>query len=310
MGDVLIGTAGWSYDDWEGTVYPPSAPKRMDRLVYLAGFLDTIEVNSTFYRLPSAKMCASWVRRTAQFENFLFSVKLFKELTHQRDRGSLNRLVSTFREGIDPIASAKKLSAVLVQFPWSFRWNEDNFQWLKTLTGALDGLPLAVEIRHRSWLNDDYLAFLRSREVAFCNIDQPQLHDCVEPTELATAPLAYVRLHGRNNAAWFAKNSSVNERYNYLYDQGQLADWGKRINTLRQRSDRVVVHTNNHFSGQAVANALQLKSILMNRRIAVPPHLISAFPQLKDIADAGAVSRESAPPPKPSQPTLFDDFDD
>jgi len=323
MSDLLIGTAGWSYDDWSGIVYPEPAGGEFDKLVYLARMVDTLEVNSTFYRIPSVRTTASWVRRTAGLQDFCFAVKLYRELTHERRTGSVEALVGQFRDSIEPITDSGRLAAVLLQFPWSFKYTQENLEWLETLIRPLEPLPLAVEVRHSSWLNDDYLDYLTSRSVAFCNIDQPQLGRCLPPTDISTADLAYVRLHGRNSAEWFAGDTDVAQRYNYLYSIGELREWAGRIRTLKEKSNRVVVYANNHFCGQAVANALQLKSILLNRRIAVPAQLTYAFPELHEInelksgGDAEADAEhpcDKSGPPNPDEPLhsqtgwLFDDL--
>jgi uncharacterized protein YecE (DUF72 family) len=298
MTEVLIGTAGWSYDDWAGYVYPPGASTQFDRLVYLAEMFDTLEVNSTFYHIPPARMPQSWVRRTAHLPKFTFSVKLFRGLTHERDESTRKALVSQFSEAMEPLREGGKLGAVLIQFPWSFRYTSENLDWTDRLIQLLKPLPLAIEVRHASWLNDDYLEYLSSHQIAFCNIDQPQLNQCLPPGDIVTADLTYVRLHGRNAAAWFAKDNDVSERYNYLYNSDELGEWADRIRNISGRGKRALVYTNNHFCGQAVANALQLKSILLNRRIAVPPHLVHAFPQLTKVSE---VTEETSPPPQPQK---------
>jgi len=285
MAEVLIGTAGWSYDDWADIVYPPHAPRGFDRLVYLAGLFDTVEVNSSFYRIPSRRTTESWARRTAGLEKFTFSVKLYRGLTHQRDPDEFDTCVSQFHHALGPLTENARLAAVLIQFPWSFRYGEDNQIYLERLVHALEPLPLVVEVRHRSWLNDAFLDRLGDFNASFCNIDQPALGQCMPATRIATSDLAYVRLHGRNADQWFAKDSNVNQRYNYLYNVNELNEWSGRIRELADKTRRVLVYTNNHFCGQAVANALQLKAIMEKRTLAVPVHLVQAFPQLREYAE-------------------------
>ncbi len=307
MVKVLIGTSGWSYDDWAGIVYPPGAPSRFDRLLCLADLFDTLEVNSSFYRIPSIRTTESWIRRTADRPEFMFSLKLYQGLTHHRPADQFNAFVEEYRNAVMPIHEAGKLAAILMQFPWSFRNNSDNVTYVNNLIDALRPFPLALEVRHLGWLDEELIADLSARNVAFTNIDQPALRQCLPPTTIGSPALAYVRLHGRNAKNWFADNTDAAQRYNYLYNDSEISEWTGRIQDLAGKSDRILVYTNNHFCGQAVANALQIKAILLNRRLAVPAQLIYAFPQLQDIAEA-------IPQPPKIQPgqtaTLFDDLND
>ncbi len=323
MGQIRIGTSGWSYDDWRGIVYPPNAPSRFDRMLCLAALFDTLEVNSSFYRIPSLKTVESWILRTADRPGFSFSVKLHQSLTHERDPDRFEGLVREFREFAWPLREAGRLAAVLMQFPWSFGFTGDNLVYVERLIDALKPLPLAVEVRQRNWLDEEFLSSLRAKGVAFCNIDQPPLNRCLSPTSVATADVAYVRLHGRNAKEWFSDGADVNQRYNYLYNKEELGEWAGRIEDLAGKAGRVLVYTNNHFCGQGVANALQLKAILLNRRLAVPAQLIHAFPELQEIAEpdaaseaadgsAAKVSDEKPPsrrPPREQTGWLFDDAD-
>jgi uncharacterized protein YecE (DUF72 family) len=282
MSDVLVGTSGWSYDDWQNVVYPPGVSSRFDRLKYLANLCDTIEVNSSFYHIPNRRTIDSWLSRVSDLPKFLFSAKLFKGLTHERNERTAGQFLSEYINSIDPIRRAGRLAAVLMQFPWSFKFNEENLRWIDLLAKKLSPLPLAVEVRHTSWLNDEYLDYLRLKKIAFCNIDQPLYNTNIPPTHIVTAPFSYVRFHGRNFKHWFTENEDASQRYNYHYKMDELAEWVEKIRKMAAESQRVYIYMNNHISGQGLANGLELKSLLTGEMVPAPRPLILAFPELQN----------------------------
>lgn len=255
---IRIGPAGWSYTDWEGTVYPPHGSK-FDHLAYLASFFDTIEINSPFYRIPPPSHARSWVRRVANNRDFKFTTKIFRGFTHEKTPLSPDD-VNAFRTYLDPLAESDRLGAVLLQYPWSFKSPDESQEKLTALFHAFGDYPLALEVRHASFQNDEFFHFLNEHNVAWVNVDQPLFHDSVKPSETTTGPLAYVRLHGRNYEKWFAHEESW-ERYNYLYSKQELAPWVERISAMSKEKETYVI-TNNHFRGQAIVNANELKEAL------------------------------------------------
>jgi len=279
---IFVGTSGWSYADWRGIVYPDH-PKPADELRFLAGFLDALEVNSSFYRTPTPKMTASWVRRTADLEDFRFAFKMNRRFTHERTPWSAPE-AQAFRDGVAPVAEAGRLGAVLLQFPWSFRAGEESYDWLHRLSEAFGAWPLAVEVRHDSWLADEALYALKLLNLSIADIDQPQLNRCIAPGTLVTGPLGYVRLHGRRRDTWFASNVEPHERYNYLYRDDELDEWIGRLREISRESKELYVFTNNHYRGQAPANAFQILSKLKRDRVPVPESMFTHFPFLEGIA--------------------------
>jgi len=269
---VRIGPAGWSYKDWEGTVYPPHGSK-FDPLAYLASFFDTIEINSPFYRIPPPQHAKSWVRRVANNRDFKFTTKVFRGFTHDAYAESD---VKAFREYLDPLADAGRLGAVLLQYPWSFKNSDESRDKLVKLFDELDGYPLALEVRHSSFQNDDFFRFLDERGVAWVNVDQPLFHDSVKPAATVTGPVGYARLHGRNFEKWFAHGETW-ERYNYLYSKEELAPWAGRLETMAREKETYAI-TNNHFRGQAVVNATELKEAL-GQKAEMPPQLKATYPE-------------------------------
>jgi uncharacterized protein YecE (DUF72 family) len=144
--------------------------------------------------------------------------------------------------------------------------------------------PLVVEVRHSSWNQPEVFEWLRTLGVGFCNIDQPVIGRSLQPSEHVTTPLGYVRLHGRNYEQWFTSSQHPEERYNYLYSVEELQPWAERVTNIARHTDVVFVITNNHFEGKAIANALELLSLLRGARVPVPETLREHYPQLAAIA--------------------------
>jgi len=285
--NLRVGPAGWSYDDWEGIVYPSHKPKGFDPLAYLAEYFDVIEINSTFYRAPAPRAAASWVRRTAGNPRFKFTLKLHQKFTHER-RGITAEDEEAFRAGIEPIVEAGKLGCVLVQFPWSFKYFPENSLYLKRLVERFKEYPLVLEVRNASWDTEVVFQLLAERGVGFCNIDQPRFRGQLGATEVATSPVGYVRLHGQNVESWFKQDQPAHERYNYYYSMDELAPWVERIRAVAAQAKETYVITNNHYQGQAVANALQLKFLAGDECIPTPLAMHDRFPELKTISTTQA----------------------
>jgi len=270
---IRIGPAGWSYKDWEGIVYPPHRG-RFDELAYLASFFDTIEINSPFYRIPPPTHAKSWIRRVENNPSFKFTTKIYRGFTHDSSELGPDD-VKAFRNYLDPLAQASRLGAVLLQFPWSFKDSPESRGRLEKLFADFRDYPLALEVRHASFQEEDFVRFLDAQNVAWVNVDQPLFSDSVKPAATLTGPVGYVRLHGRNYEKWFA-HAETWERYNYLYSKQELAPWVERIGTMAREKETYVV-TNNHFRGQAVVNAHEIKQEL-GIPGKVPPQLKETYP--------------------------------
>lgn len=284
MKKFYAGTAGWSYEDWEGIVYPPVRGQGFHPLEYLAHFIDIVEINSTFYRPATPGMAYAWLRRVQAFSRFLFTAKLLQVFTHQRQDFS-QKEVSDFKKGIEPLAVKQRLAAILIQFPWSFIHKAENLEYLEKLFTLFSEFPLALEVRHGSWDRPDFHEFLKEHKVCYCNIDQPVFQNSIKPSAVVTNPLfSYVRLHGRNYKDWFREEAGRDDRYNYLYSTDELEEWIKRIKKLAEGSDRVFIITNNHYRGQALANALQIKNMLSGEKLQIPATMLEKYPVLKEIA--------------------------
>jgi len=293
---VRIGTAGWSYKDWDGIFYPSGMSRRKQHpLEYLARFFDTTEINTSFYGPLKPEWAKLWCRKVAAVnKNFLFTAKLYRAFTHSPIAVMEPTSAATIRptdedesrtrEGLDAIASEGRLGALLIQFPVSFKNTSLNREYLERLLRQFIEYPRVVEVRHSSWNDAETLAAFTQQNVGFCNIDQPVLGRSLAPTEHVTAAIGYVRLHGRNYEQWFDSDNR-NDRYNYLYNQRELAGWKERIESVAERAQTTYVITNNHFENKAGVNALELKAMLSGKRVLAPPTLIQKYPELRRIAD-------------------------
>lgn len=274
---IHFGVAGWDYKDWWGPVYPSTKPKGFDPLSYLARYFDAIEINSTFYRPPAAKSAASWSKRVAHNAHFRFTAKLWQRFTHERTEAWTTDEVDAVRTGLAPLMENEQLGCLLIQFPWSFKRDAASREWLDDLLKAFAEFPLAVEVRHSSWNVPEFYAGLAQRGVGAVNIDQPIFRHSIKPGAQVTAAVGYVRLHGRNYENWFSDSAASHERYDYLYTKDELQGWLDRIHEVAERARETYVITNNHFRGQAPANAAMLRAMLGEQGTAVPPALWEAY---------------------------------
>src|SRR4029078_12708118 len=280
---IRVGPAGWSYKDWEGGVYPQKPGKTFDPLEYLARFFDTIEINSSFYRPPVPTTTKAWVRRVAGNKKFVFTAKLHRLFTHERGKAT-KKDEKEYRQGMDVLAKAGKLGAILLQFPWSFKNTPDDRVYLGKLVEKFSDYPLVLEVRHTSWNTPEVYEWLAERDVGICNIDQPVFARSIRPQALTTSPIGYVRLHGRNYQNWFRDKAPVHERYNYLYSLDELDPWLVRIKEVSKQTRETYVITNNHFRGQAVVNAVEIKAALKEEPVPAPAPLFKVYPRLKESA--------------------------
>ena len=240
MSEVRVGCSGWMYDDWRGRLYPEREPKRRWLELYSRTF-DTVEVNSTFYRLARRDAVAAWVEQTPS--DFLFAVKASRYLTHIRRLIEIREGIARFYEPLEPLVRAGRLGPVLWQLPENFHRDDDRLHhWL-------DALPPGrhtIEFRHQSWFVPEVIDALRSRKVALTIGDHPSRP--FQPYEL-TAGWTFVRLHF----------GSRGRRGNY--SRTEVAGWADRIRGWRQRGD-VYAYFNNDWQGFAPANARLLLRLL------------------------------------------------
>jgi uncharacterized protein YecE (DUF72 family) len=294
---VLVGTAGFSYKDWEGIVYPPGLKKRQHPLQFLAQYFDCCEINTSFYGHIRPTTGKQWCELVADVNpNFEFTVKLFRSFTHapgavlqSTSAATINPIAedeTNAKAGLDSIAAEGRLGALLIQFPISFKNTDENRDYLQSLIERFRQYPLVVEVRHATWDNPEILAQFAAENVAFCNIDQPWLGRAVRGTEHVTSNIGYVRLHGRNYKEWF-QSDNRDDRYNYLYTPKQLEPWKEKIERLGEKVEKTFAVTNNHYKGKAAVNALELKQMLKRERVKAPATLMEHYPELRDFAVPG-----------------------
>jgi uncharacterized protein YecE (DUF72 family) len=294
---IKVGTSGWSYPSgagtWNGIFYPGKKPKGFDELAFYARHFDTVEVNSSFYRVPSPSTTASWARRAP--DGFEFSLKLYQKFTHPemflkatgRDAADLDRKdVDEFRRAIDPLADAGKLGALLAQFPASFKNEPASRAYLEWLLNALRQYPVAVELRHRSFSEDpgEAMALLAGYGAALVQIDEPKFRDSIRQNRHPNVKtLYYMRLHGRNAAEWWSHQKSE-DRYNYLYSAAELEPIVEDVEEASRQTKKTYVYANNHFSAKSVANAATIKNKLGQPLDgAYPEAFVDRYPDLKGL---------------------------
>ena len=278
---VRVGTAGWSYPDWEGTVYPKGSASSRDALPLVAKLFGTLEINVTFYRPPGSRMARSWVERVSDLPSFRFTAKLWQGFTHRRDETHVAE-EKAFKEGMQPLLESGRLGALLLQFPHSFKNTPANLAYLESLLERFAEFPRVVEVRHVSWVTEEVLSTLTRHGAGFCNVDQPGVGSASPPTSIVTGGIGYVRWHGRNKENWFRKDAGRDERYDYLYSHEEIREWLQRIRMMGDAE--IFIIANNHYRGKAVANALELMHMLSGEPVAVPESLVKAYPHLAPMA--------------------------
>jgi uncharacterized protein YecE (DUF72 family) len=303
VGNLRIGTSGWNYPTGRGTwngIFYPAAPKgrrgasrpKFDELAYYAEHFDTVEINTTFYGPPKATVAQSWADRTPP--GFEFSLKLYRQLTHPDVPGvpRLDRsVVDEYRRGLEPLARAGKIGALLAQFPPSFKQTPESQAYLDALLGCFHDYPVAVELRHRSWSDgfSSTLGLLNTRKAALAQIDEPKFKLSIRQNQLPNITgFYYMRLHGRNAAQWW-KHDKSEDRYNYLYSADELKAVAETAAAARQLVKKFYLYFNNHFASKAVVNAVMIKSQLGEPITGTyPPAFVDRFPGIASI-----VSRDS-----------------
>jgi len=286
---IYIGPAGWSYADWEGPAYPSGTG--FDKLLYIAGYFKVIELNSSFYRIPSMKMVSSWLERLSPLPDFKLNIKVNGKFTHERVYSPLE--LKEFVDRFSPLHEAGIAGPFLLQFPWSFKAVPESREYIERLASFFADHPAAVELRHGSWAGPETGELLSKCGFASCNVDQPLIGESLPPSSLVTDPdTGYIRLHGRNMKNWFRSGAGRDARYDYLYSHEELEEWSKRAGEMIGRVGSLFIITNNHFGGQALANGLQLRSMLEGGVVEAPASLIRAFSSLKDIASPPCGEKE------------------
>jgi uncharacterized protein YecE (DUF72 family) len=299
---IRIGTCSWADESLVKYWYPKGVRSGEERLRYYAEHFDTVEANSTYYRLPDEQMVANWAERVP--DGFVMHVKAFGMMTRHpvkadvlppelRDgapvdnRGRIDRpprelraeVFARFHAALEPLRTAGKLGGILMQFPSYIVCKPLSYEYLEWAKDQLRGDHMLVEFRHRSWLEEEHraevLSFLEELGATYVIVDAPKTEaKNLVPTVVArTSPMAYVRMHGRNAATWNIRGRSAAERFDYLYSDEELREWAQPLKELAAGAREVYVMLNNNgrsraggdgkgWISQAPTNALTLRSIL------------------------------------------------
>lgn len=264
---LLIGTSGYDYPEWKGVFYPQDL-KRADFLSYYATQFNAVELNNTFYNMPTAQRLFSFYERSQG--KLLFSVKANRLLTHQVGRDCLTA-AGDFRAAITPLAQKGALSAALFQFPQSFRYTDDNRIYLAKLVAAFEGFPIAIEFRHAEWIRPSVFAGLEERGDSLVFCDMPALRALPDGKTLRTPFVgtgAYIRMHGRNQNAWYASGTQEPypdngaARYNYDYSDAELESFVPIVQTALHEGRPTQIYFNNHPNGHGARNAKKLRELV------------------------------------------------
>lgn len=256
MKRLFIGTAGYSYADWVGPVYPEGT-KQSAYLSHYARRFAFGELNFSFYTLPVPRTIAAIAAKAPQVH---WAIKAHQSMTHSRDAAPES--YAQYRDAIQPLVESGQLVCCLLQFPTSFHLTAAHLDYLRFLREQFTNLPLVAEFRQRKWVNEELvLPLLRELAIGWCAVDEPAFASLMPPVAAATGPVGYVRLHGRNAAKWW-KNDHPYERYDYLYSAAELQEWLPRIERLMEKCNTVAIALNNHYRGQAVQNAQMLMELL------------------------------------------------
>jgi uncharacterized protein YecE (DUF72 family) len=253
---LYLGTSGFSYQDWVGKFYP-TGTRRQDWLRYYAAEFNTLELNSSYYAVPAPSVVNSLIARTG--EGFQFAIKLHQSMTHERE--AADGSFSAFNSMLKPFIDSGKLGCILAQFPYSFRYNRQNQDYIEKIKGKFEELPLVVEFRSVYWIKPEVFNWLRSLNLGFCCVDEPHLPNLIPPVVETTSNIAYVRFHGRNSAKWWHHQEAY-ERYDYTYSPDELQEWVPGIKKLESLSERTFIFANNHWKSQSVDTIRQLKLML------------------------------------------------
>ena len=270
-----IGTAGWSYPHWNGIVYPAARAAAQHPLDLLAKQFDVVEINSSFYQPLKPELVKLWMKKVEFNPSFQFTAKLHQRFTHARVLEDAE--VTAFKDGVRPLLNGNRLGALLMQFPWSFKFTAENQEFFIKLRRAFGEYPLVAEMRHSSWMAEEAIGTFIDYRVGFCNIDQPEYTRAMPPTAFLTSGIGYVRLHGRNpqnSLGAFDRASDQRaarmRQHDYLYSEAELAEWLKRIEHIGRYAESTFVVFNNDAEAKSVVNALQLRAMISGERPAAP----------------------------------------
>ncbi len=287
-----IGTAGWSYKDWVPAFYPKSQSGSFDWLRFYAHYFNCVEVNSSYYTYISPKIVNGWIEKVSDSDDFLFTMKLHRDFTHKKDFDE--QKIRSVYSNLEMLNKSERLGGLLIQFPYSFSFNEASVDYVRKLKEIFETYNCFVEVRHSSWNRNSVYDLFKQLNLTLCTIDQPEIGKAVQFEPIITNGIAYLRFHGRNTEAWkesiknFGKEQTYEEqssRYQYLYTPGELVEIEQKIKEIQEKVKEVYVIMNNHPQGEAAVNAFELIHLLEEKeKVDMPSTIIKAYPRLEEIA--------------------------
>lgn len=292
---IETGTCSWTEKTLlqSGEFYPKHIKTARDRLMYYADHFSTVEVDSSYYAMPGENITSLWAERTP--DHFTFHIKAYGALTghgvapgslpkdilsripdeeknrrfiYIRDPGVLELIAKRFAAVLDPLKKAGKLGLLVFQYPQWFHYRSSNLDYILTCKNLMEGLPVAVEFRHGSWLVQEQSGavfdFLEKHKITYITADEPQYGS------LATVPFfprsttdtAYFRFHGRNTRNWLKKGIETSLRYAYYYSDDELREFAKSLKTTSRKTKKTYAMFNNCHGGFAVRNALKMRDLI------------------------------------------------
>lgn len=271
---IYVGTCGFAYRDWIGPFYPAKM-RSAEMLPWYARRFCAVEIDMSTYGVPDRAVVQSMHARTP--DTFRFSFKAPRTVTHPPD-ATYARVHDDARalvEAVQPLREARKLAAVLIQFPNSFKPGAATQRYVEDVVAVFSGIATVLEFRHRAWQTPETLAMARSLGAAWCNVDMPSLEGLLHASADVSSRIGYVRLHGRNAALWW-QGSNVT-RYDYRYSERELIPWADRVADMEAQAEETYVLFNNHAHGNAARNAQMLADMLDERYgEAAPAHVAHA----------------------------------
>jgi uncharacterized protein YecE (DUF72 family) len=265
MTNILIGTSGYDYKDWKGGFYPENLPQSKF-LEYYSTQFNSLELNGTYYRMPTSEQMRNMVKRSSG--KVRFTVKAFQDMTHAAyanaygDKSRYQPLVSEFKKAMEPLLNDGLLLCALFQFPQSFHYDKNERIYLDSLLKEVGDLPVVVEMRNSKWQNDQVYNALQQRKIGWCITDNPKLPDLLKLDYVVTSEIAYLRFHGRNTAMWYEGDNVT--RYDYLYADSELQEFVEPIKQLLKNAKVVQLFFHNHANSQATINAKKIELLLKN----------------------------------------------
>ncbi len=253
--EIRIGTSGYSFEDWRGIFYPARIAKGK-MLDHYQAYFNTVEINSTYYRIPHPAITYNMAKKTKP--EFEFIVKANQNLTHQRKE--IEQPARELIKAVRPIADRGQLKGILAQFPWSFKYSPANLKYLSICRELMQPHPFFVEFRHDSWLRKETYDAMNKDGINFVSVDGPSLQGLLPPELKITTDIAYIRFHGRNADHWWGGGAL---RYDYLYNRDELCEWKEKIKRLKEEKiKKAFIFFNNCHLGQAVKNARDMMRML------------------------------------------------